>query len=112
MFVMSVLMIAAIGLPVGLAASLITHDLNRLVELTAVGTAISFLVVVWTWRWAMKKELAAQEAATPWLHVPSSVAGGIDAWRVLTGDTSAAAPPAEAREEPADAPAGVTPAPR
>lgn len=105
MFVTAVLIIAAIGLPVGLAASLITHDLNRLVELTAAGTAICCLVVAWTWRWAMKKEVAAQEAATPWLHVPSTIAGGINAWRVLEGREAAAERP----EEPAEASSAVTP---
>jgi hypothetical protein len=86
MFIMSVILIAMIGLPVGLAMTLVTHDLNRLVELTTVGTAICMAVVALTWRWALRHEVASQEAKTPWLHVPSSITTGVDAWGVLRGE--------------------------
>jgi hypothetical protein len=107
MFLVSTVAIGMIALTVIMAASLVTHDLTRLIELTAAGTALSFLCVVVSWRRAMKHSMAGQEAVTPWLHVPSSIAHGVDAWQVLRGEAKLGGqPPAAAQEAtatPADA---------
>ncbi len=102
MFLMTVMILAAIGLPVGLAATLITHDLHRLVELTAIGTALSFLVVVFAWRWAVKHDVATQEAKTPWLHEASSIAHGLDAWGLLRGEVKYTVQHAENADGPSE----------
>jgi len=98
MFLISALVIAAIGLPMGLAMSLVTHDLMRLVELTSAGTGAAFLVLVLAWRWAMKHEAASIEAKTPWMAAAATIVPNLDAWGVLRGEV--AAPGAE---EPASA---------
>jgi hypothetical protein len=106
MFLTSIIVLAAIGLPMGLACSLVTHDLNRLVLLTSIGTVAAFLFLVVVWRWARSKDVDTLEARTPWLNTVSEIDSRIEAWRFLRGeprrDSAAAAPAAPAQAQAAN----------
>jgi hypothetical protein len=98
MFMLPIVIFAALGVPVGLLVSWLTGDLVERFEFTVAGTVVVSAILAFVWRKVRTREThTPEDARLAWLDVPSIPAkrgkagevvdaGAVDSWAVLNPD--------------------------